>query len=489
MTQLPAHLLQSKEFQKFIQKFPAFESTLILDEYRKKEYARLDKMHHVYLDYTGGNLYGTSQLERHQELLKNGVYGNPHSTNPTSLAATKLEKEARRYVLEFFNAQDDYELIFTANASAGLKIVGECYPFHDDGHFLLTFDNHNSVNGIREFAKKRGASFCYTPLELEDLRLSEKKLKKQLKKYAGKKNKLFAFPAQSNVSGVKHSLDWIERAQKKGWDVLLDAAAFVPSSKLDLRVHRPNFVTLSFYKIFGYPTGIGALLVRKDSFDTLQKPWFAGGTVTFAAVNESFHTLKNSYERFEDGTINYLGIPAVKIGLEYINEIGIEIINTRVHCLTGWLLYKLQKIKHSNGTPVVNIFGPKDTKSRGGTIIMNFTDSDSKTVPWDFIEYKANQQKISLRTGCFCNPGLDEVYSCITQDETLKYTEHLRTGDLSYAEIVTFIGKLRGAIRISVGLASNFEDINTFIHFVKGFKDKSSKDIEFGTFIEAQRHG
>ena len=46
------------------------------------------------------------------------------------------------------------------------------------------------------------------------------------------------------------------------WKVLLDAAAFVPTQPLDLRQYPADFVTISFYKIFGYPTGLGALLVR-----------------------------------------------------------------------------------------------------------------------------------------------------------------------------------------------------------------------------------
>ncbi len=474
-----------KAFEEFVQKFPEYQTTALLDDLRNTEYARLDEEGHIYLDYTGGNLYGMSQLKKHHELLQKNVYGNPHSTNPTSKAATQLEKDARQYVLEYFNAQDDYFCVFTSNASAGLKIVGECYPFDENGHFLLTFDNHNSVNGIREFAKNRGSSYCYSPLDIQNLRLSDEKLKAYLNDFQDKSHKLFAFPAQSNVSGVKHPLSWIEYAKERGWDVLLDAAAFVPSSELNLKKHQPDFVTVSFYKIFGYPTGIGALLIKKDSFDILNKPWFAGGTVTFAAVNESFHSLKNNYERFEDGTINYLGIPAVQIGLEYIQRIGISTINTRVHCLTGWLLDQLQSFKHDNGNPVVNVIGPKDLASRGGTIILNFCDPNGKTFPWDFVEYQANQRKISLRTGCFCNPGIDEVHSCVSPGETSEYFDNFKTG--SFREIVAFMGKLRGAVRISVGIASNFNDAEAFIGFALGFQNQFACELEFGSHFSKMK--
>jgi molybdenum cofactor sulfurtransferase len=70
-------------------------------------------------------------------------------------------------------------------------------------------------------------------------------------------------------------------AKSMGWDVLLDAAALAPSGGLDLGDVSPDFVTLSFYKIFGYPTGIGALVARKASLSKLSKPWFGGGTVQY----------------------------------------------------------------------------------------------------------------------------------------------------------------------------------------------------------------
>src|SRR5439155_824095 len=90
---------------------------------------------------------------------------------------------------------------------------------------------------------------------------------------------LFAFPAQSNFTGVRHPLDLVELAHARGWDVLLDAAAFVPTSRLDLAAVKPDFVSVSFYKMFGYPTGVGCLLARTHLLGTLRRPWFAGGTV------------------------------------------------------------------------------------------------------------------------------------------------------------------------------------------------------------------
>ena len=399
-------------------------------------------------------------------MLLQGVYGNPHSTNPTSQLSGRLIDEARKYIVEYFNAYD-YQLVFTANASQALKIIGEGYPFDQDGHFLLLFDNHNSVNGIREYCKLKGAEHTYSPVRIEDLRIDEKLLDKYLHAHSGKRNKLFAFPAQSNVSGVKHSLGWVSRAQSLGWDVLLDAAAFVPSSRLDLRRVQPEFVSMSFYKIFGYPTGLGALFIKKTVFDKLHKQWFAGGTVKFVSVSSDNFFLAENYERFEDGTLNYLGIPALKIGFEHINHIGIDTINKRVELLTGWLLENMQALRHRNGTALVNVFGPKDTQSRGGTIIFNVFDDQGKALPYLEVEADANAANISLRTGCFCNPGIDEINNCISTEELAGYFTSHSSGN--FADMITALGRMRGAIRISVGLATNFIDVFRFVTFLQRY--------------------
>lgn len=105
---------------------PASVETAVLDDLRRSDFARLDRGGHVYLDYTGGRLYAESQLRDHMRLLERGVFGNPHSINPTSAASTELVERARAYVLEFFNAApEEYVAIFTPNATgAGQQGIG-----------------------------------------------------------------------------------------------------------------------------------------------------------------------------------------------------------------------------------------------------------------------------------------------------------------------------------------------------------------------------
>src|SRR5262249_55803378 len=136
----------------FAKSHPAYATTSVIDTLRASQYSRLDSSEHIYLDYTGAGLYARSQVEAHTDLLARNILGNPHSGNLASRAMTAWVRRGRTRVLEYFRASpDEYEVIFTANATGALKQVAESYPFGPGGRYLLTADNHNSVNGIREF--------------------------------------------------------------------------------------------------------------------------------------------------------------------------------------------------------------------------------------------------------------------------------------------------------------------------------------------------
>ena len=144
------------------------------------------------------------------------------------------------------------------------------------------------------------------------------------------------YPAQSNFNGRKYPLDWMSRIQSNGdasfkkmkktsnnWFVCLDAASLVSTSVLDLCAsNKPDFVPISFYKIFGFPTGLGALLIRKSERmkNCLKKKYFGGGTVSMALVNEpvfEFRTDESGdfHDFLEDGTLSYLDIVGLNVAM------------------------------------------------------------------------------------------------------------------------------------------------------------------------------
>ena len=228
-------------------------------------------------------------------------------------------------------------------------------PFFPRTRLVLTYDNHNLVNGIREFARSRAAT-QYVPFCSPELRVHDDAIGEALAR--GRPGRLGAawragrqrsqaceqvrherpapsrsdaacsgrrgrrLPAQSNFSGVQHPLRWIEMAHKLGYDVLLDVAAYLPSNRLDLSVVKPDFVPISWYKVFGYPTGVGCLIARREALRRLRRPWFAGGSVQLASVQGDWHTLASDEAGFEDGTVSFLQIPDLEFGLSWVTTLG-----------------------------------------------------------------------------------------------------------------------------------------------------------------------
>ncbi len=310
----------------------------------------------------------------------------------------------------------------------------------------------------------------------EDLRLDEEQVRTALRGAGDGPAKLFAYPAQSNFSGAQHPLEWVAEAHDLGWDVVLDCAAFAPTNPVDAQAIGADFIPISFYKLFGYPTGSGCLIARREALARLRRPWFAGGTITLASVQqEDWYRLAPGASGFEDGTIDYLGLPAVTIGIEHLESIGIPLIHERVQALAGWLLEELQALRHSDGAPLVKIFGPRDMERRGATIALYLIDPSGR--PYDVydVEAAAAHERISVRSGCFCNPGDGEVAHHISREDMERcFTDPGAAITLMQCQrtIADKTGNVPNTIRVSLGLASDFADVHRFVRFVEGYRDR-----------------
>lgn len=441
---------------------------------RKKEFSRLDKLDQVYLDYTGSGLYSEWQIDRHFKYLSANVLGNPHTFSPSSLISTEEIDLAREKVHEHFNAdKEEYAVIFTQNATASLKLVGESYPFRNSSTYVLFSDNHNSVNGIREFSLSRGAKVVYVPLNFN---MNSNDLDDYLPPVKEENDSLFAFPAQSNFSGARYPLEWIDFAHSRGYDVLLDAAAYVPTNNLDLGKFKPDFVPVSFYKMFGYPTGVGALIAKLSTLKKLRKPWFSGGTIDIVTTQYLSYHLVGAPQAFEDGTPSFLGISAIPIGLEFLKRVGMENIHTHVINLSMDLIKGLKSLKHENGNQLIEIYGPTKKEMIGSAVSFNVLTPRGKVIDSRLIGKITKENNISVRTGCFCNPGSGELFFGYTSKDEKRCFKDISNGA---SGVENFAGCLEaaasGAVRASLGIATNKRDISRLIDTLSTLKNCSEE--------------
>lgn len=287
---------------------------------------------------------------------------------------------------------------------------------------------------------------------------------------------MFAYPAEENFAGKKFDLGLIQKFRatdfgnkfRKGkWFVLLDASAYLPTNRINLKKTPADFLVKSFYKIMGYPN-LGALVVRNDALKYLEKRDFSGGSVVIATCGTDYALFQpRGCSKFEDGTIPFLSIVALKEGFDKLNELGIENINKHTWALTIELYTRLARLRHkSTGRPVVKIYGnhAKDNQKLQGSIVtVNFLNADGTYVGYNEVMKKSTAENINIRVGCFCNPG-----SCISaaglRDDQVEHYYNKKTSCHDSIDIVE--GVPLGAVRISIGAYSTIEDILKFEQFV-----------------------
>jgi selenocysteine lyase/cysteine desulfurase len=118
--------------------------------------------------------------------------------------------------------------------------------------------------------------------------------------------------------------------------------------------------------------------------------------------------------------------------------------------------------------------------ARGGTIAFSLDDPEGARLDYRKVEALANRENISLRTGCFCNPGTGEIVHNLTRDEMAQAFN--RPEPMSFESFYDWSSReyerAPSTIRISVGIATNFADIYRFMNFLAGFVDKPEAAIQ-----------
>ncbi|KAL9868481.1 molybdenum cofactor sulfurase isoform 1-T1 [Geothlypis trichas] len=446
---------------------------------RDREFPRLRGI--TYLDHAGSALFPESLLKAFTDDLRNNIYGNPHSQNISSKLTYDTIEHVRYRILQYFHTTaEDYTIIFTSGCTAALKLVAESFPWIPEGtkqpssRFCYLTDSHTSVVGMRGIT----ASMNVLSVPIKPKEILVAKSRSPAEEQSCTTPHLFSYPAQSNFSGTKYPLSWIQDI-KSGrlcpiklpgkWFVLLDAASYVSTSPLDLGVHQADFIPISFYKIFGFPTGLGALLVNNRIAPLLRKTYFGGGTAAAYLAGEDFYFPRKSIaERFEDGTVSFLDIIALKHGFDVLEKLtgGMEKIKQHTFALAHYTYTVLSNLKYANGAPVVRIYSDTDFSNpdaQGPIINFNVLDEGGQVLGFSQVDSMASLHNIHVRTGCFCNTGACQMHLDISNEDIQR---NLQAGHVCGDNIDLLDGRPTGSVRISFGYMSSFEDAQTFLNFI-----------------------
>jgi molybdenum cofactor sulfurtransferase len=405
--------------------------------------------------------------------------------------------QARRRVLEFFHADpDEFDVVFVANATAAIKLVAYCFQERGFWYGYHT-DAHTSLIGVRELADR--GYHCFSSDKELNQWIESPQLREDDELYlsidvnqddnaSGRViddgfNKLIGYPAQSNMNGHRTPKQWAKRMRQKSYTTrgglytLLDAAAYCSSTQLDLSDPdaAPDFISVSFYKIFGMPD-LGALIVRKKSSDVLtSRQYFGGGTVDMVAAFDHFHAKKSDHihEALEDGTLPFHSLVMLNTGIVLHQRLfhSMDEISKHASQLALQLYTDLSQLQHANGQLVCKIYkdesstyGNSDTQ--GPTVAFTIRKLNGAWVHYDHFEALASACNIQIRTGGVCNPGgIAGHLELATWELRRNYSEGYRCGE----PFKVRGGKPSGIIRASLGAMSNKRDVETLVAFVKYF--------------------
>jgi molybdenum cofactor sulfurtransferase len=433
----------------------------------------------VYLDHAGTTLYSKSLMERFTADMMGNLFGNPHSASGSSQLSTDRIEDIRLKTLRFFNADpDEFDLIFMANATAGIKLVMEALRECDGGYnYGYHRDAHTSLIGVRENAV---SSRCLVDTDVECWLSGKESF---VDEDTNSKINLFAYPAQSNMDGRRLPLSWASRTRQTNNSAhttytLLDASAFVSTAQLNLgdASHAPDFTVLSFYKMFGFPD-LGALIVRKESGAILQeRRYFGGGTVDLVlCIKEQWHVPKAQalHESLEDGTLPFHNILALDAAIATHKHLygTMNQISKHTAFLARRLYDGLAALRHANSRPVcvMHSDGFSSTSAldlQGPIIAFNLKNSHGAWVSNTEFEKLAAVRKFHIRSGGLCNPG--GVAACLNL-EPWEMRRNFSSGFKCGTEADISGGKITGVMRASVGAMSTKSDVDAFISFVEEF--------------------
>lgn len=302
--------------------------------------------------------------------------------------ATARYEEARVKLASFVGAARPEELVFTRGTTEALNLVAATWGRANVGpgdEILLTeMEHHSNIVPWQMLAAERGATLRYIPVTGEgrlDLDAYDRLL-------AGRP-KLVGLTHQSNVLGTINPVRWIaDRAHQVGAVVVVDAAQSVPHQRVDVAALGADFLAFSGHKMLG-PMGIGGLWARYTLLEAM--PPYHGGGEMITSVGLDRSTYKDPPYKFEAGTPNVADAIALGVAVDYVRQVGLDVITEHVHDLTAYSLLRLKEI------PGLTIYGPQTPTDRGGAVAFTL----DRVHPHDIAQV-LDGEGIAVRAGHHC---------------------------------------------------------------------------------------
>jgi len=302
--------------------------------------------------------------------------------------ATELYEQSRKKIANFINVRPE-EIIFTRNTTESINLIAHSWArsnLKKDDVIAITEIEHNSnIVPWQILCQEIGTRLEYVGID-ESGFLDVEYL---IELISSRKVKLVSISHMSNVLGTIVPIERIiKTAHQYKIPVIVDGAQSVPHMPVDAKNLDCDFLVFSAHKMLG-PTGVGVLYAKKELLEKM-KPFMGGGDMIKEVFK--FHTNYNEVPyKFEAGTPNIADVVGFGAAVDYLEKIGMENIRKHEIYLTEYALESMQSLKY------ITIYGPMDSKFRGGVISFNIADIH----PHDLATIM-NDHGIAIRSGHHC---------------------------------------------------------------------------------------
>lgn len=333
-----------------------------MDNYKIKKDFPILKNNIAYLDSAATTQKPESVLRAIQKFYEENN-ANPHrGAYKLSINATRVYDEAREKVAHFINAENSNQIVFTRNATEALNLIAYSYGLNkikkDDEILLSIMEHHSNLVPWQYVAKKTGAKLNYMYTNDEG-KLTDEEIENKIKKGV----KIVGITHVSNVLGTVNDVEKIiKKAHEIGAIVVLDASQSVPHMKVDVQKLNADFLVFSGHKMLS-PLGIGVLYGKKELLEDMTPFLYGGDMIEY--VYEQDTTFAEVPTKFEAGTQNVEGAVGLSAAIDYLNNIGMDKVESIEEELMKYAISELSKLDF------ITIYGPKDIKSKASVISFN----------------------------------------------------------------------------------------------------------------------
>lgn len=341
---------------------------------------------YIYLDNGATTLKPKCVIDKIVDYYENYSANAHRGDYDISFRVDEEYEKAREIVRKFIQAKDRESIVFTSGSTESLNMIATGFfkKYLEAGDEILITKSEHASNVLPWFRLQNelGVIVKYIPLD-DNHYVTVDNFKKALTP----RTKVVSLAWMTNVIGDKRPIEEITKiAHENGIFVVVDGAQSVPHQKTDVTASDIDFLAFSGHKMCG-PTGIGVLYGKKELLEAMEPINLGGG------MNESFDSpseiyLKELPTRLEAGTPHIEAAIGLGAAIEYLEQIGMDNIETYEKRLRKYAIEKMFQIPHLD---ILNM------ESDGGIISFNVQGIFSQDVA-----YYLNKYKICVRAGNHC---------------------------------------------------------------------------------------